>query len=517
MTSHVFGKSQIVKRKNFPWGRKSLFHDEGFTIGFAAPTRDETNQVIAVLKVYVKFSLIEDLVAEEYQELKGAGLSSSELTVLDHRGTVIVDYDALSRGSEAIIRDTNVLGKLNLAEKGVTAAQEAISGKRGWTKSVHARKHIMQVGGYAPLKQLKEFAGPGWAVLVRTAADEALAVVANARRLVFGVIGASLVVILIGCVLFVRRLIKQIMPVITEINLSANSVRDASRQVAASGQSLAQGATEQASSLEETAAAVEEISSMSSRNTETSDHAKSLAEQVRRSSEHGAMLVENMTSAVNEISKATETTSSILKSIEEIAFQTNLLALNAAVEAARAGDAGKGFAVVAEEVRTLAQRSSNAARETATKIAQTVGVTERGVIVCGDVTKALQEINTSANHAAQLIQEIAAASKEQSLGITQINKALRELDQVTQSNAAAAEESAAASEELVAQSHSMNLIVGRLTSVFYGGADAHIKSTPATSKKQQPIQTRLSLHEDNNSRSPTANVIPLDDQDFASF
>jgi methyl-accepting chemotaxis protein len=237
----------------------------------------------------------------------------------------------------------------------------------------------------------------------------------------------------------------------------------ASSQVSAASQSLAEGASEQAASLEETSSSLEEMSSMTRRNADNAENAKTLANQTRAAADAGALDMKEMSQAMTEIKSASDNIAKIIKTIDEIAFQTNILALNAAVEAARAGEAGMGFAVVADEVRRLAQRSANAAKETADKIEDSINKSEHGVRISVKVAQSLEEIVTKACQVDQLIGEIAAASKEQSQGIAQVNTAVAQMDKVTQSNAASAEETASAAEELNAQAESLKDAVEELT------------------------------------------------------
>ena len=168
-----------------------------------------------------------------------------------------------------------------------------------------------------------------------------------------------------------------------------------------------------------------------------------------------------MSEAMGAIKQSSSSIGKVLKVIDEIAFQTNLLALNAAVEAARAGEAGKGFAVVAEEVRNLAQRSAQAARETATMIEESTTRADRAVVICSDVDSSLRTIVDGTREVNELLSQIANSSREQAQGIGQINSGVTELDKVTQQNAGNSEELAAASEETAAQVASLKQVVGQ--------------------------------------------------------
>jgi len=191
-----------------------------------------------------------------------------------------------------------------------------------------------------------------------------------------------------------------------------------------------------------------------------------------------------MSAAIADLRKTSANAAKIIKTIDEIAFQTNILALNAAVEAARAGEAGAGFAVVAEEVRSLAQRSATAAKETAATIEETVHMSERGVALCERVATGFTEILKKARSVDELVGEIATASREQNEGIGQINTAVRDMDNVTQTNAAAAEESAAAAEELNAQALTLKDCVNQLLLLVNGR-----QATPAAAAASRPVVT----------------------------
>ena len=245
-------------------------------------------------------------------------------------------------------------------------------------------------------------------------------------------------------------------------------------QLGGTSQLLADGANKQAAALEETSATLEEISSMTSRNAENAGNAKQLVRETRTAAEAGHADMKGMSAAVAAIKASSDQIASIIKTIDEIAFQTNILALNAAVEAARAGEAGAGFAVVAEEVRSLAQRSAVAARETAGKIEDAVNRTADGVRISQKVGQALEEIVTRVRRTDDLITEIATASGEQSTGLGQLNTAVAQMDKVTQSNAASAEETAASAQELKTQASALVASVEELNQL----AGAAVETAP---------------------------------------
>ncbi|MCC6221658.1 MAG: methyl-accepting chemotaxis protein [Deltaproteobacteria bacterium] len=309
------------------------------------------------------------------------------------------------------------------------------------------------------------------------------------RNLSVVMIGVSLVVGVILSLWFARYLSNSIKHIMTRLSQGSDEVNAAANQVALSSQTLASGASEQAASLEETAASLEQVSSMVKQNSENAAHADTLSTKVRELSEHGVSEMNELNDAIGEVRRAADETAAIIKTIDDIAFQTNLLALNAAVEAARAGDAGKGFAVVAEEVRSLAQRSAEAAKTTTEKIQRSKGLADNGVAVSERVAKSLQQINDNAIQAAELVRQIANASSEQTRGLDQVNIAVTELDKLTQQNAATAEESSAASSELLGQASNVNGIVGDLSCLVDGNKGGTVGANRA--KKVSPKQKSM--------------------------
>jgi methyl-accepting chemotaxis protein len=256
--------------------------------------------------------------------------------------------------------------------------------------------------------------------------------------------------------------------VATHLSTGAGQTTTAAAQVSNASQSLAQGANEQAAALEETSSSLEEMSSMTRRNAENAQKANDLAKQARSAADKGVADMKDMSVAMKAIKGSSDDIAKIIKTIDEIAFQTNILALNAAVEAARAGEAGMGFAVVADEVRNLAQRSAQAAKETAAKIEGAIARTAQGVDISRKVEESLNEIVIKARQVDELAAEVSGGSREQSQGIEQINNAVGQMDKVTQSNATNAEESAAAAQDLNAQAAAIKESIADLLTLIEG-------------------------------------------------
>lgn len=239
--------------------------------------------------------------------------------------------------------------------------------------------------------------------------------------------------------------------ILSNINLAAEQVAAGSRQISDSSISLSQGATEQASTIEELTASIEEIAVQIKKNADYANQANEIGEKTKDSAVQGTDSMKEMLKAMAEINLSSSNISKIIKVIDEIAFQTNILALNAAVEAARAGQHGKGFAVVAEEVRNLAARSANAAKETTDMIEGSIKKSEAGTKIANDTATALNVIVNDMAKVASLVNDIAIASNEQSAGINQVNQGIMQVSDVVQTNSATSEEAAAASEELSSQ------------------------------------------------------------------
>lgn len=290
--------------------------------------------------------------------------------------------------------------------------------------------------------------------------------------------------------------------IMTNIDSAAEQVAAGSKQIADSSMGLSQGATEQASSIEELTASIEEISAQTRLNADSAGEANALAELTRTNAVEGNNEMKRMLKSMEEINESSTNISKIIKVIDEIAFQTNILALNAAVEAARARQHGKGFAVVAEEVRNLAARSADAAKETTRMIEGSIKKVDDGTKIATTTADALNQIVDDVAKVSGIVENIAIASNEQAIGISQINQGIMQVSEVVQMNSATSEESAAASEELSSQAELLREQAARFTlkksrRFGYRGAEESLSENHSTRREtvNNPVSkpTRIAL------------------------
>lgn len=286
-----------------------------------------------------------------------------------------------------------------------------------------------------------------------------------------------------------RNIIAAVRKATSDVTKGAHQVTAASGQVFSSSRKLADGASKQADSLEETSSSLEEISSMTTNNAANSTQADNLMKDAETVLNRAGESMAYLTASMDEISKASEETHKIIKTIDEIAFQTNLLALNAAVEAARAGEAGAGFAVVADEVRGLALRTAEAAKNTTGLIEGTVRKVKKGSDLVVRTNESFSRVSENSARVGELIAEIAAASTEQAESIRKINTAVNDMDGVIQRNAANAQENADASEEMNARAEQMGMYVKNLMGMV-GGASTDNARNQISEMNQKPDGTR---------------------------
>lgn len=294
---------------------------------------------------------------------------------------------------------------------------------------------------------------------------------ANVFLIILGISSLSLMISL-GLVI-ANSITRPIQQAIGELTTGSSEVSAASAQVEAASHALAEGTQEQSASIQETSSTLEETASMVQQNNENTKQAAVMAKNAKDYAQKSNKEMATMMVSMGDLKQSSNEIAKIIKVIDEIAFQTNLLSLNAAVEAARAGDAGKGFAVVAEEVRSLAQRSAQAAKDTASIIEKNISLSEDSAGIAKNVNESLAQIDEEAKKVAELLEEISTATDEQARGIAEINKAVQQMEQVVEENAATSEESASAAQELSSQAENVSEIVRSLIVLVEGASAAN--------------------------------------------
>ena len=297
-------------------------------------------------------------------------------------------------------------------------------------------------------------------------ASEQFAVVYNLALILVSIIGVALALIL-G--IFISRSISRPVNRVTEdLFNSSNSLESAAGQVSSSSQELSSGASELASSVEEMTSSLQELQSIIESTTKNVVEAELMTREAMDGAKDNSSQMDEMLKAMNEISENSRKISKIIKVIDDIAFQTNILALNAAVEAARAGDAGRGFAVVAEQVKSLAQKSAEAAKETADLMENAINSVSSGNNIADKVKKVSEKAQGVLGKVGAMMDEVTRASKEQLNGANQVNKAVSQINTIVENTAASSEETASAGEELLSQAEMLKGVVNKLNVMVKG-------------------------------------------------
>ena len=279
----------------------------------------------------------------------------------------------------------------------------------------------------------------------------------------------------------INNIVDSLHEIVREINASADQVAIGTQHLAEGSQEISQGATEQGDAIEELTSSINRIAEQARVNAASANEASGLTDDAKNSAKQGNEQMSAMQQAMTDINESSKNISKIIKVIDDIAFQTNILALNAAVEAARAGAQGKGFAVVAEEVRNLAVRSADAAKETTRLIEGSIHKTEAGTRLADTTAEALDHILDSVEKAARLVGEIALSSDQQTAAISQVNSGIKQMSQIVQTNSATSEEAAAAAEELSSQAEILKDMVEQFrlksTDTDTGDIEDHIEQS----------------------------------------
>ncbi len=469
---------------------------------FGAPVYSSSNEVIGAVGSVVNISFLSDKVSAT--KLGQTGYAY----IIDKTGMIIAHPNK------------DFILKVNLTEQEGMKEIVVKMLKSETGAEPYVFKGVKKIAGYAPVKSAE------WSVCVTQDYSEFMAPAYSLAAIIVVIGLIFLVVAVAGVYVFARGIALPIGQVANDLNDGSEQVAAASSQVASASQSLAEGASEQASALEETSSSLEEMSSMTKQNADNAAQAKALTAQAKQIVGKVDEQMKHMVAAIQNVTKSSEETGKIIKTIDEIAFQTNLLALNAAVEAARAGEAGAGFAVVADEVRNLAMRAADAAKNTSSLIENTIVTVKNSRDLTEQTQNAFRENVDISVKIGQLIDEIAAASSEQAQGIGQIGKAVAEMDKVVQQTAANAEESASAAEEMNAQAMQMKKNVEQLVVTIDGESQTTVSSVshriaerevrPAVKKAAKPARKLLAAGTPKG-KPRAEEVIPFEQDGFKDF
>jgi methyl-accepting chemotaxis protein len=416
---------------------------------------------------------------------------------------------------------------------------DKIQNSAGYYKSAMA-DYMVAYNKMNELGKKRDAAGKDLIAACITTADAGISNTSQIATDAVDKLGASSLIMIIGLVIalivgvllaifITMGITKPVDKIIRGLTEGSEQVNSAASQVSSSAQTLAEGSSEQASSLEEVSSTLETMATMTNQNSSNAQQANLQIKDTGESAGECKTAMGRMSESIDSIKASSDETAKIIKDIDEIALQTNLLALNAAVEAARAGEAGAGFAVVAEEVRSLALRSAEAAKDTANLIKESQQKAEEGVQVSSEVADMLEKIVESVASVQELVAQVASASAEQAEGIDQVNKAVTQMEQITQGNAANAEESASASEELSAQSESLNEIVESLTLLVRGTGNGrtaiahsvqHSVHAPAKVQKKEVFNKDWKVQKEHAhmlQNKSHEDLLPMDDSALKDF
>jgi methyl-accepting chemotaxis protein len=401
-----------------------------------------------------------------------------------------------------------------------------LKGMESVAKRMNAFEEGIQECSYKGDNKIVAFApiqAAQWGVGLVISKKELMGPIRNMRNIIM-LAGIIIIAVAASIILWTvqRSISSPINRIVENLNEGAEQLSSASAEISSASQMLAEGSSEQAASIQESSSSLLEISSRTKKNAENATQADRLMQESNAVVIKANQSMGELSSAMEEISKTGEETAKIIKTIDEIAFQTNLLALNAAVEAARAGEVGAGFAVVAGEVRNLAMRAAEAARNTSHLIDGTVKRIKQGSNLVVKTGEAFSEVAKGTHKVGELVSEIANSSREQAQGIEQVNKAVDGMDKIAQRNAANAEESASTSEELSAQAVQMKEIVSALVKLVGENEKRDLRKEVAPSTENRPHEPKAERRRkkpglpDLGEMDPEK-VIPLDQAKFPGF
>ncbi len=445
---------QIDPLSSMAYGKK--MYGNSFSTRVVGPDGKELGVLVARANAH----WIENELKSTYDNAQSNGFKSVEILILNKQGVVFLDYNPSVDG-ESVVRDFNILTKLNLIDKGYPGAREVSESRTGREIVMNNVKNLEQIIAYQPVNSKKFIQGLGWGILVTASTSEVFTnLEKNKQLLIWFSIGSTLF-FGIASYIFASSLSRKFSLVSEKLKETAEHTSKMAGRLADSSRSVAEASGEQSAAVQETVSSMAEISSMISQTNQNLRECTDIAAKVSSKSEHGNLIMSRLASAMEGVSNSNHQLQSIANIISEVSakttvindivFKTQLLSINASIEAARAGQHGKGFSVVAEEVGNLAQMSGTAAKEIQLLIAdshkavqQIIEVTQsrttESQTVASEALGAFSEIASGVRAINERLQGVGQATKEQELGISQITVAMNQMDQTTQRNSAIAGE-----------------------------------------------------------------------------
>lgn len=472
----------------------AVFGDKRYGNSFSRAIINMEGNITGVLTARANFKWVEKEFQNLYQTIKKNGIETTELTMVNSKGEVIVDYDPVAHGGQTdIIHATETILKLNLAERGVEAVQQLVRGGSGHNTSFHVRKKVEQFTGFVSLKENPQFLSSlGWGVMARAEEADVLKDVYASVRPFYWFAGVFFIFAAVFAFFLSQRTSDQLVAVSGRLKSAADSTFNTSEELKTCATELAACNNQQAAAVQETVAAMEEMNSMINQSNDYIQEALGSAKKVSDRTEEGAQIMRRMVDAMESIQEANSQLQNMANIINEISaktnvindivFKTQLLSFNASIEAARAGQHGRGFAVVAEEVGNLAQMSGAAAKE----IKSLLDDSQKQVLSIVEVTKSRSEDGQNVSKEAQTtfeaiaaeiktvssqIENISDAAREQENGVQQTSVSMNKLDEATTRSAAMGHQISASALELGEQSSRMKQIMQATAVLVQGVAE----------------------------------------------
>jgi hypothetical protein len=487
-TQEGFISGTVIEDAYFDPIIKRLYNNDGLTIGFSAPVKDESGTVIGVWKNFTNFSVIEEIVWTSQESLKNYGYPKTEYIVTSKNGTVLVRSNHKGEAKKDYSR-YEYIGSENLIKDNYRSILTAMENKVGFGEEVDPKTDEAHLYAYSQLAPALGFKGMPWITFIRAKKSEVLSDLNSTKMIIVGLLLLTICSLLWFTKSISKRLVSPLRNILGQFNGASKLLDASSGQILTLSQDLASGSTEQAAAIQESVASMTEMSGMISQTTDLTQKSRVASSTMASDAQHGAGTMQSMVSAMEAIKSANSQLqnmvdviaqiSSKTAVINDIVFKTQLLSFNASIEAARAGQHGRGFAVVAEEVGHLAELSGNAAKEIESlieqskkEVSQIVDLTQARVLeghrVSNDSLVIFNKLNSVIAEVDRQIEGITQATKEQNLGIKQSSIALTEMDNVAQRTRDLAQEASAYSMQLSEENSKLKHILGSFSGLLNG-------------------------------------------------